>query len=465
MFDHSSSESDFIRLKKDVLSFLGIFVIDYTGDCSFPNDLWKRLGHGVNNMGGRRWIEAVHPEDQDVAIEFVRRIEQGSSDRHIANYRVRDWAGQWHWLITTGVVQDRQSDGKPQLYVGMDTEITEMRRLQEDLDAARRLAEERAYEAESLRTAGALIVSSLDKEDAVRRVIDQLRGLVPVAHVLAYETDGRALTLIDTSDTHEPSIRFFNSEFGNQQLYDVMRRRTPEVFREPDRATAFWLAVPLVVRAEVVGVYALSRTDGVAFVGRDIRMCLSIADYLALALNNARLYEQMARLASTDQLSGLLTRRALYHHAESLYIQACESGSTLACVLVDIDHFKTINDSFGHQVGDAAIREVADALKSGLRERDLIGRYGGEEFCVVLPETEVAGAVDIAERMRGRVAAIDLGNGHAITASMGVSVVQCDADRSHGSTEATHAIDTLLSRADRALYSAKAQGRDRVIPS
>lgn len=174
----------------------------------------------------------------------------------------------------------------------------------------------------------------------------------------------------------------------------------------------------------------------------------------SLAIHNARLFEQLNDLAVTDTLTGLFNRRHFFYQAESLVVRAQRYGSPLSAVMIDLDHFKDINDTFGHSAGDHVLREVARALSAALRKSDLIGRYGGEEFCVLLPEIDLEEGRAAAERLRQEVFNLQiptLKGTAAVTASLGVAALNS------GET-----LDQLLQRADAALYQAKRAGRNAV---
>jgi two-component system cell cycle response regulator len=163
-------------------------------------------------------------------------------------------------------------------------------------------------------------------------------------------------------------------------------------------------------------------------------------------------------LAVTDQLTGLHNRRYMQGRLEALARRAAAGGEPVACLVIDIDHFKKINDGFGHHVGDEVLREFADRLASNVRAVDLPVRYGGEEFVVVMPDTRLEDAHRIAERIRLHVAGspfrvLDGDELLAVTISIGVSA----------SLPTEDAPQALLMRADEAMYEAKAKGRNRVI--
>jgi diguanylate cyclase (GGDEF)-like protein len=162
----------------------------------------------------------------------------------------------------------------------------------------------------------------------------------------------------------------------------------------------------------------------------------------------------MALLATTDSLTGLVNRRAFFERTDSARLLAARLRSPISLMMIDIDHFKKLNDRFGHATGDEALCVFADTARTALREHDIMGRLGGEEFALVLPGTDLEGAKQAAERLRSAVSAAVLptsGNQYTMTVSIGVVVI--------GPNE--H-INSALARADHALYAAKSAGRDRV---
>lgn len=166
--------------------------------------------------------------------------------------------------------------------------------------------------------------------------------------------------------------------------------------------------------------------------------------------------EKLALLATTDALTGLWNRRHFLDVAEEQLLLARRYGRPLSALMIDIDHFKRVNDSHGHAAGDTVLRCFSDILRGNLRESDLLGRLGGEEFALLLPESDGGKAVVVAELLRHEVAATEItltdGTALRITASFGVSEAFIDGDT----------VAELLSRADDALYLAKESGRNKV---
>lgn len=190
--------------------------------------------------------------------------------------------------------------------------------------------------------------------------------------------------------------------------------------------------------------------------GRLARQVMALMELRQRDRDLAQALAAMQRLASEDGLTGLMNRRALLEALQREVERTRRLGSTLAVVMLDIDHFKHVNDEHGHAMGDAVLRGVAARLRSGIRAVDLAGRYGGEELCLVLPDTDLAGATTVAESLRAAIAGEpyeDAGQRVQVTASFGVAA---------NTGGRPLPVDELLRRADTALYEAKTAGRNRV---
>ncbi len=160
----------------------------------------------------------------------------------------------------------------------------------------------------------------------------------------------------------------------------------------------------------------------------------------------------LSELSMTDALTGVPNRRSFQDRLVDEFRRAQRYDDPLALVLLDLDHFKIINDTFGHPEGDVVLREVAERLKHCVRETDFIARYGGEEFALILPKTMLGGALTVAERVRAELAALEFHARH-VTASLGISIYPHQAITSS---------DALVRSADDALYTAKREGRNKV---
>ncbi len=216
------------------------------------------------------------------------------------------------------------------------------------------------------------------------------------------------------------------------------------------------LEVPLEVAEGQNAVMTLFSAEG-GF-GADARDAVAwIAEQALIALENARLHGLVQRQAVTDDLTGLANRRRFLAQLDSEIARSKRSGSPLGIVVADLDDFKRVNDTHGHEAGDEALRSFAEILATMARDVDLAVRLGGEEFALLLPDTDLAGAAQLAERLRVALESAEVGRPPGqirLTASFGVSAFPAAA-----------AADDLLADADRRLYDAKRAGKNQVVAS
>lgn len=223
------------------------------------------------------------------------------------------------------------------------------------------------------------------------------------------------------------------------------------------------LAIIMLLRAAWFGLHAGAETSVVdpgSWVNVLTPMLASTLPIIGttafLLMCSERLRRDWENAASTDALTGLWNRRTLIVRGAVAVAEAREHGRAVAVTVIDVDHFKSVNDRFGHEVGDLALQHVARALRSHCRTVDLAARHGGEEFVVLFKDLDTTGAADAAERLRGALASEPLVRGELkllLTASFGVATL----------TREDRSFDDLLRRADAALYRAKHEGRNRVV--
>jgi two-component system cell cycle response regulator len=214
---------------------------------------------------------------------------------------------------------------------------------------------------------------------------------------------------------------------------------------------------PLVHHGEPLGalvVGSISRRDELS--REEQRMLETVSAHASTTLANARLFARMEEMATTDGLTGAVNRRRFQEQLTASLQRAARFGRQVSVLMVDADHFKSINDTYGHPVGDLVLKRIARLLKAEARRTDVVARYGGEEFVVILDETGLDGAAQVAERIRERIEAETIQGDFGrvkVTASLGVATWPA-----HAETQ-----ELLLERADQALYEAKRRGRNRVV--
>jgi len=216
-----------------------------------------------------------------------------------------------------------------------------------------------------------------------------------------------------------------------------------------------YLASPLAAGGRVLGVAALTHSRPGAFSAEDARLLGVIASQAARALEQGELLRSLERMAITDGLTHLHNRRYFQVRLEEEIRRARRYAVPVSLILLDIDHFKRVNDEMGHAAGDAVLVQLAGTLRAGVRETEIVARYGGEEFAILLPQTGCSDALVAAERLRGAVEAmtVQTAEGRCVRITISAGVAGCTA----GCTAAS-----LVADADSALYRAKQAGRNRV---
>jgi len=307
--------------------------------------------------------------------------------------------------------------------------------------------------------------------------LEVARGMVPVdfgAVTLVEEAEGRTVHRIARvlgGEEGKATARLEGLEFpdGTGLVASAVRLgaslpgKDLDVARAPvfDAATrlrgiASLKVIPLRTAQKVLGAVVLGARRPGAYDAEAVRQLEVVAMQAAESIYRARLFEQTERLATSDGLTGLTNHRTFQARLDEHLACAQRYGKKLALILCDIDHFKSVNDTHGHPAGDVVLRGVAKTLVTEARATDVVARYGGEEFAVVMPETDAAGALVIAERIRERVKALafDTGRGKlSVTLSLGVAAFPDHAAKK----------GELVERADACLYHAKRHGRDRSV--
>lgn len=210
------------------------------------------------------------------------------------------------------------------------------------------------------------------------------------------------------------------------------------------------VAVPLMHHGCVSGVITLGKEGPGSFDENTVRVVENIANHAAIGFDRCRLYEELRLQATTDELTGLYNRRVLSRRLGEESSRALRNGHPLAALMIDADNFKTINDRYGHDAGDAVLKGLAQLFRLQMRTEDIVARYGGEEFLILLPEVDLLGASSVADRLCRMIAAERLtADAHVpnIQVSIGIAVLK-ESDTG----------DELISRADLAMYEAKRNG-------
>ena len=291
---------------------------------------------------------------------------------------------------------------------------------------------------------------------------------------LSFISDGRIKLdfpfYINKTAFSRPIITNIQEPVGLALNLRVIRNRAPAYHQKPDlmkmaeagdltpgnQLPEVWLGVPLKVRGKTIGALCVEHyKDPFFYRQQDIDLMVAVSEQVAFAVERKTTQEILRLLATTDSLTGLLNRRYFLELAQREFDRTKRYGHGLSIIMLDVDHFKATNDRYGHGAGDTVLVALANLMKKNLREVDLIGRLGGEEFAILMPMTKTATALEVGERLRYVVEMLEVvttGDKIKITISGGVASYRKGV---------TH-IDDIIAAADQGLNAAKQKGRNRI---
>ncbi|EMP54565.1 sensory box/GGDEF/GAF/EAL domain protein [Marinobacter santoriniensis NKSG1] len=406
-----------------------------TGDALF-NERWAGIiGYTLDELqplSFETWLTHTHPDDLVVSEKLLQSHFRGDTDYYECEARMRHKDGHWVWVRAYGRLVSRTPDGKPEWVSGTHIDISASKAYQEKLEA---------LQTEQQRT-----IERLEK------MASRIPGLV---YQFEMGPDG--------------TIRFPYASAGIERIYNV----TPDQVRED--ATRIFDAIHPDDHAPVREAVEASRVSGEdwiceyrVIVDGEIRWVFgrarpdyrkdgrtvwygSILDITA----QKELEEKLRRIAVTDELTGSANRRQFMKLLSREFLRYQRNGPDYAVILFDFDWFKRVNDRFGHNAGDLVLKETTRILQGELRASDTLGRVGGEEFAILLPDSDLDSARQLAERLRQTIAQHRFkGMEETLhgTITCGVAVSDPEDDQSN----------TIMLRADKALYRGKSAGRNRV---
>ena len=476
-----------------------VWIADDKGRTTYINRHWYEMtGADPYQSLGSGWMESVHPDDREPMGEKWEKCRQSGETFEI-EYRLHDAKRGYRWYLDRAVPV-RDDSGVIRQWFGTCTDIEEQKHYQQILEQQ---IKERT---EELADANTRLQQEMWEKDLARRTLDEHNEQMMQA---LKERSQRATLLakmgelLQSCQTREEVFaaalgyapKIFPSRRGAVSLFNPSHNlvevaghwrecQLPSTSFEPESCWALrtghphlvlagdntarckhaagvdcsYLCVPILAQGEALGILHIQTTDQDPNLGEaEMSFNTTFAAQVGLSVANIRLREALRAQSTKDPLTGLYNRRYLQEMLEREIRRAIRSEQALGILMLDLDHIKNFNDTYGHEAGDAVLRETASFLVRSIRAEDFVCRYGGEEFVVILPTADVRAAAARAERIRSKlhdlVVMHDSRSLGLITASIGVAALP-----NHGMNE-----KDLLQAADAALYRAKREGRDRVV--
>jgi len=337
------------------------------------------------------------------------------------------------------------------------------------LKTAETAAVEARKVAETLREVGLTLSAKLDFNQISSLILELLKRVIPYdigAFLTLEDAELRMAAIKRPADVRNLIGETFPAA-GTRLCNTAVQMKRPLISPiggpddillplRPDQDVRWFLGVPVVYRDRVTGLIALYNFGLRSFTEADARVAELFASQVAIAMDNSRHVQLMQRQAVTDVLTGLYNRRAFIPMGEKEVGRARRYRRPLALILFDIDHFKKVNDAHGHIIGDRVLQVLTNLVTKTTRATDLVCRYGGEEFIVLMPEANREEGLAMAERLRqeiSRMTVVTEVGDLSLTVSLGVAALGTEEDEN---------LEGLISRADRAMYQAKAAGRNTV---
>ena len=372
----------------------------------------------------QQWTDFIHPDDRQKAWQSITDVIEGRSLAHKIEYRMLHKDGSTRWILDQAKVMKRDSDGKPTRMSGTHNDITERKHIENVIE---------------------------ENSQRFRRILDNL-----FAYVALLDTNG-VVQEVNKAPLERAGYRredvvgkyFYDAPWWN---YDnQVREQLIAAINSAKQGKASRYDVEAKMGNELVPLDFL-----IAPVYDDSGNVIGLLPTAVDITERKLLEKELQRQAHLDYLTGLPNRRDFMERGEIEFSRTLRYDNHLSILMLDIDHFKKINDTYGHQSGDLVLKSIASTFHKELRSVDIVGRLGGEEFALILPETGIEKATEVAERLREIISANEValpdGMKISITVSIGIaSLIDKDSD-----------MNMLLMESDKALYKAKLAGRNRV---
>lgn len=434
----------------------------------------RQIGHSLFTL--------MHPDDCVHYTEHIARLNRSRDGEIIeTEYRLRHANGEWRWLSSRDTIFKRTAEGNAHHILGTARDITAHKQSEANLQLANGqlratvvALEQRTHEITLLSELGEVLQVCATAQEAYTAITRYVRRLFPkdVGALWVQRDKQPQFELV----AHWGDIPAIRNEIATDSCWSLRRGRlhsvddthTSLVCKHVQHIVPYTrlLCVPLVAQGKTLGVLHLQLTRPTSTQQEDVylydlaakeRLVIALAEHIALALANMHLREKLHHQAIHDPLTGLFNRRYMEEALEREVRRANRTGRPLGVIMLDIDHFKVFNDTYGHAGGDALLAALGELLRDRFRGEDIACRYGGEEFILLLPEASLDDTWRRATDIQHLVRLLQVQHAGqplaSITLSLGVAALP-----EHGLTG-----KDLLQTADAALYQAKLAGRDRIV--
>ena len=453
------------------------------------------VGYSHEEMESLDFQSITHPQDLQADMDNMEQLKSGAIRDFTMEKRYIHKNGSIVWVALT-VSPMWAAGAAHDFHIAIVQDISERK-------ASEEMLVKRAQQLATVADVSASISANLEQEQLLQSVVDLSKERFGLYHAHIYLLDEAGTTLLLTVGAGEVGRQMVSE--GWRILLDqkrsliarAARKRIGVIANDVRQDSGFLshpllpntraeMAVPIIIGESLFGVLDVQANEVNHFTEDDVRIKTTLAAQIAVAVQNARLFSEHKRvedelrntkeslevmnmelrfafeheqhMARTDALTGVNNRRNLFELAEHEFDVAKRYQQPLSIIMFDLDHFKNINDTYGHSIGDKMLERVAQVTHAQLRDVDIIGRYGGEEFVIVLPVTNAQRALLLAQRILETVSAIRLQTDHgtaAITLSIGI------AETIHSPQD--ESVENVIRRADEAMYAAKQAGRNRAV--
>ena len=425
----------------------------------------------ASHQGHIEWM--VHPDDQKAKYDYNKKLNTLRDGEVLEiEYRVKDKQNQWRWICSSSTVFSRNEKGEVLEILGTATDVTARKKAEDNLHKMNtRLRrwidelEERNQEMELLAEMNDFLQSCVSMEEATSTISHLLQPL--------FSDCSGGVFLNNASNNLVEEIASWGEAVKSQSIFTpdqcwALRRVRPHggdsnkpglfcshVTNNP--YPYYSLCLPLMAQGEALGILFLNtdQKNGLSTAKR--QLARNVSEQLALAFANLRLREELQHQSIRDGLTGLYNRRYLEECLEQELDRAQRTKKSLGLIMLDVDHFKQFNDTWGHAAGDYVLQAIGKFLRDNIRSADFACRYGGEELTVIVADSSGLETYNCAEKLRQGIKNLRLEYNEQllpqVTTSLGIATYP----------EQGNTVETLTQLADQALYEAKTQGRDRVV--